>query len=236
MATATLSAAAPYYAFTACNIGYNLNDGAMEDALYEIALCCLPGYPWIAPCRTRTTIERFRHLRAASTGPPIVQDHQSLAGEAGRHDDDSRHLGRCHHHWGSQLDQEQKEQQHPIRRCIRPRRAISGTLALKAHGGVDARVKLTHSLVTTAVTGMTSISWVICCMERAICLSRCRQGATARGADRWMWTAGIAERPARSKQHTKEQNVRIHESQHWSTVSHRKATVRLRENQIQRGC
>ena len=32
---------------------YNLSDGAMEDALYEIATCvCLPDYPWIAPCRT----------------------------------------------------------------------------------------------------------------------------------------------------------------------------------------
>ena len=35
----------------------------MEDALYEIAPCvCLPGYPWIAPCRDRTTIMNFRHL------------------------------------------------------------------------------------------------------------------------------------------------------------------------------
>ncbi|STI83788.1 IS5 transposase and trans-activator [Escherichia coli] len=32
---------------------YNLSDGAMEDALYESPPCvCLPGYPWIAPCRT----------------------------------------------------------------------------------------------------------------------------------------------------------------------------------------
>lgn len=31
---------------------YNLSDGAMEDALYEIASsACLPDYPWIAPCR-----------------------------------------------------------------------------------------------------------------------------------------------------------------------------------------
>jgi IS5 family transposase len=31
---------------------YNLSDGAMEDALYEIASAAnLPDYPWIAPCR-----------------------------------------------------------------------------------------------------------------------------------------------------------------------------------------
>jgi IS5 family transposase len=31
---------------------YNLSDGAMEDALYEIAsMRLLPDYPWIAPCR-----------------------------------------------------------------------------------------------------------------------------------------------------------------------------------------
>jgi IS5 family transposase len=32
---------------------YNLSDGAMEDALYEIASMRLfARYPWIAPCRT----------------------------------------------------------------------------------------------------------------------------------------------------------------------------------------
>ncbi len=36
----------PCYAFTACSIGYNLSDGAMEDALYEIASCvCCPVIP-----------------------------------------------------------------------------------------------------------------------------------------------------------------------------------------------
>ena len=45
---------------------------------------------------------------------------------------------------------------------------------MKAHIGVDAKSGLTHSLVTTAANSMTSISWVICFMEGAICLSRCR--------------------------------------------------------------
>ena len=37
----------PCCAFTACSIGYNLSDGAMEDALYEIILqcVCLPVIP-----------------------------------------------------------------------------------------------------------------------------------------------------------------------------------------------
>ena len=38
---------------------------------------------------------------------------------------------------------------------------------MKAHIGVDANSGLTHSLVTTAATSMTSISWVICFMERS---------------------------------------------------------------------
>ena len=51
-----------------------------------------------------------------------------------------------------------------IRRCIRPRKA-SVALWHEGHIGVDAKSGLTHSPVTTAANGMTSISWVICCTE-----------------------------------------------------------------------
>ncbi|KXU60285.1 hypothetical protein AWN70_25120 [Escherichia coli] len=45
----------------ACSIG-TTGDGAMEDALYEIAsMRLLPGYPWIAPAGPHP-IMNFRHL------------------------------------------------------------------------------------------------------------------------------------------------------------------------------
>ncbi|XMR55913.1 transposase [Escherichia coli] len=67
-----------------------------------------------------------------------------------------------------------------IRRCIR-RKGNQWHFGMKAHIGADAKSGLTHSLITPRPTSMTSISWVICRMERAICLSRCRlpRGATA---------------------------------------------------------
>ncbi|WP_407298224.1 transposase [Klebsiella quasipneumoniae] len=78
---------------------YNLSDGAMEDASVRNRLhasVCPVILDSALP--DRTTIMNFRHLlEQHPTGPPIVQDHQSLAGRSRRHDD-SRHLGRCHHH------------------------------------------------------------------------------------------------------------------------------------------
>ncbi|XMR55914.1 transposase [Escherichia coli] len=77
---------------------YNLSDGAIEDALYEIASMRLFARSSLdSALPDRTTILHPPPAGAASTGPPIVQDHQSLAGRSRRHHD-SRHLGRCHHH------------------------------------------------------------------------------------------------------------------------------------------
>ncbi|VFS56671.1 Transposase domain (DUF772) [Kluyvera cryocrescens] len=78
---------------------YNLSDGAMEDALYEIASMRLFARLSLdSALPDRTTIHEFPPpARAASTGPSIVQDHQSLAGRSRRHDD-PRHFGGCHHH------------------------------------------------------------------------------------------------------------------------------------------
>lgn len=62
---------------------------------------------------------------------------------------------------------------------------------MKAHIGVDAKSGLTHSLVTTAVTSMTSISWVICCMERSNLsqpMPATKGRHSARSLPRWMWT------------------------------------------------
>ncbi|VTM47098.1 IS5 transposase [Klebsiella pneumoniae] len=78
---------------------YNLSDGAMEDALYEIASMRLFARLSLdSALPDRTTIMNFRHLlEQHQLGPSIVQDHQSLAGRSRRHDD-PRHFGGCHHH------------------------------------------------------------------------------------------------------------------------------------------
>ncbi len=78
---------------------YNLSDGAMEDALYEIASMRLFARLSLdsAPAGSHHHHEFPPPARAASTGPSIVQDHQSLAGRSRRHDD-PRHFGGCHHH------------------------------------------------------------------------------------------------------------------------------------------
>jgi IS5 family transposase len=66
----------------------------MEDALYEIASMRLFADSALPD---RHHHHEFPPARAASTGPSIVQDHQSLAGRSRRHD--PRHFGGgCHHH------------------------------------------------------------------------------------------------------------------------------------------
>ena len=53
----------PCYAFTACSIGTTLSDGAMEDALYEIASIRLfTRLSLDSALPDRTTIANFRHL------------------------------------------------------------------------------------------------------------------------------------------------------------------------------
>lgn len=78
---------------------YNLSDGAMEDALYEIASMRLFARLSLdSALPDRTTIMNFRHLlEQHQLYSSIVQDHQSLAGRSRRHDD-PRHFGGCHHH------------------------------------------------------------------------------------------------------------------------------------------
>ena len=116
---------------------------------------------------------------------------------------------------------------------------------MKAHIGVDAKSGLTHSLVTTAPTSMTSISWVICFMERSN-LSQpmpATRSATARGAGRG--GCGLADRRASRqgktlKQHPRKNKTAINIEYMKASiraggapVSHHQAAVRLRESQIQ---
>jgi IS5 family transposase len=105
---------------------YNLSDGAMEDALYEIASMrpVLPDLSLDSACRT-TTIMNFRHS-AASTGPPLFKTINRWLAEAG-----------VMMTQGTLVDatiieapsSTKNKSSNAIRRCIRPRKAISGTLA-----------------------------------------------------------------------------------------------------------
>ena len=117
---------------------YNLSDGAMEDALYEIASMRLFARLSLdSALPDRTTIMNFRHL---------LEQHQL-----------ARQLFKTINRWlaeagvmmtqGTLVDatiieapsSTRTKSSNAIRRCIRPRKAISGTL-MKAHIGVDARV------------------------------------------------------------------------------------------------
>ncbi|EHF16193.1 hypothetical protein EUBG_05078 [Escherichia coli O104:H4 str. C236-11] len=128
---------------TACSIGYNLSDGCHgKMALYEIRLqcACLPDYPWIAPCPDRTTIIEFPPpARAASTGPVnCSRTINRWLAEAGVHDDPKGTWVDCPPSLRHPALPRTKSS-NAIRRCIRPRKAISGTLAMKANIGVDAK-------------------------------------------------------------------------------------------------
>ncbi|WP_162749918.1 transposase [Escherichia coli] len=88
-----------------------------------------------------------------------------------------------------------------IRRCIRPRKAISGTLALKAHIGVDAKSGLTHSLVHHPAANEHDHQsvWVILPSWRRSNLSQpmpaTKERPQARGG--WpRWDVDLADRPS----------------------------------------
>ncbi|KXU73641.1 hypothetical protein AWN70_00410 [Escherichia coli] len=97
---------------------------------------------------------------------------------------------------------------------------------MKAHIGVDAKSGLTHSLVTPRPTSMTSISWVICCMERS---NLSQPMPATKGPQReelaevdvdWL----IAERPGKVrtlKQHPRKNKTAIN-------IEYMKASIRAR--------
>lgn len=134
---------------------YNLSDGAMEDALYEIASMRLFARLSLdSALPDRTTIMNFRHL---------LEQHQL-----------ARQLFKTINRWLAEAGVMMTQ----------------GT-GMKAHIGVDANSGLTHSLVTTAATSMTSISRVICFMERSNLsqpMPATKERHSARSWPRWMWT------------------------------------------------
>ncbi|MCS5856914.1 IS5 family transposase [Klebsiella pneumoniae subsp. pneumoniae] len=225
---------------------YNLSDGAMEDALYEIASMRLFARLSLdSALPDRTTIMNFRHL---------LEQHQL-----------ARQLFKTINRWlaeagvmmtqGTLVDAtiieapsstKNKEQQRDPE-MHQTKKGNQWHFGVKAHIGVDAKSGLTHSLVTTAANehDLNQLGNLLH-GEGAICLSRCRltRSATARGAGRG--GCGLADRrasrqgknlEAASAQEQNGHQHRIYESQHpcqgGAPVSHHQAAVRLRESQIQ---
>ncbi len=79
---------------------YNLSDGAMEDALYEIASMRLfARLSSNSALPDRTTIMNFRHLlEQHQLARQLFKTINRWLAEARRHDDLLRHFGGCHHH------------------------------------------------------------------------------------------------------------------------------------------
>ena len=225
---------------------YNLSDGAMEDALYEIASMRLFARLSLdSALPDRTTIMNFRHL---------LEQHQL-----------ARQLFKTINRWlaeagvmmtqGTLVDAtiieapsstKNKEQQRDPE-MHQTKKGNQWHFGMKAHIGVDAKSGLTHSLVTTAANehDLNQLGNLLHGEEQFVSADAGYQGAPQReelaevDVD-WL----IAERPGKVrtlKQHPRKNKTahqhRIHESQHpgqgGAPISHHQATVRLRESQIQ---
>ncbi|MBW9547935.1 transposase, partial [Escherichia coli] len=104
---------------------YNLSDGAMEDALYEIASMRLFARLSLdSALPDRTTIMNFRHL---------LEQHQL-----------ARQLFKTINRWLADKEQQRDPEMHQTKK------GNQWHFGMKAHIGVDAKSGLTHSLVTTA--------------------------------------------------------------------------------------
>ncbi len=226
---------------------YNLSDGAMEDALYEIASMRLFARLSLdSALPDRTTIMNFRHL---------LEQHQL-----------ARQLFKTINRWlaeagvmmtqGTLVDAtiieapsstKNKEQQRDPE-MHQTKKGNQWHFGMKAHIGVDAKSGLTHSLVTTAANehDLNQLGNLLHGEEQFVSADAGYQrSATARGAGRG--GCGLADRrasrqgknlEAASAQEQNGHQHRIHESQHpcqgGAPVSHHQAAVRLRESQIQR--
>jgi IS5 family transposase len=174
---------------------YNLSDGAMEDALYEIASMRLFARLSLdSALPDRTTIMNFRHL---------LEQHQL-----------ARQLFKTINRWlaeagvmmtqGTLVDAtiieapsstKNKEQQRDPE-MHQTKKGNQWHFGMKAHIGVDAKSGLTHSLVTTAANehDLNQLGNLLHGEEQFV--SRCRlpRSATARGAGRG--GCGLADRRA----------------------------------------
>ena len=169
---------------------YNLSDGAMEDALYEIASMRLFARLSLdSALPDRTTIMNFRHLlEQHPTGPSIVQDHQSLAGRSRRHDDQGTLVDATIIEAPSSTKNKEQQRDPEMHQT---KKGNQWHFGMKAHVGVDAKSGLTHSLVTTAANehdlnqlgnllhGESNLSQP---------MPATKERHSARSWPRWMWT------------------------------------------------
>ncbi|WP_267284788.1 IS5 family transposase [Klebsiella pneumoniae] len=173
---------------------YNLSDGAMEDALYEIASMRLfARLSRIAPAGSHHHHEFPPPARAASTGPSIVQDHQSLAGRSRRHDD-PRHFVDATIIEAPSSTKNKEQQRDP--EMHQTKKGNQWHFGMKAHIGVDAKSGLTHSLVTTAANehDLNQLGNLLHGEEQFVSADAGYQGAPQRGAGRG--GCGLADRRA----------------------------------------
>ena len=118
----------PCCVFTACSIGTTERRChgrcPVRNSLHAPVCPIIPGY---APAGSHLHHHEFRPLEAASTGLGQLFG-PSIAGWRSRRHDDQGTFSAMPPSLRRQLYQEQRAAT-PIRRCIRPRKAISGTLA-----------------------------------------------------------------------------------------------------------
>ncbi|VCY43214.1 Putative transposase (identified by ISEscan HMM) [Klebsiella pneumoniae] len=174
---------------------YNLSDGAMEDALYEIASMRLFARLSLdSALPDRTTIMNFRHL---------LEQHQL-----------ARQLFKTINRWlaeagvmmtqGTLVDAtiieapsstKNKEQQRDPE-MHQTKKGNQWHFGMKAHIGVDAKSGLTHSLVTTAANehDLNQLGNLLHGEEQFVSADAGYRSATARGAGRG--GCGLADRRA----------------------------------------
>nr|WP_227689213.1 IS5 family transposase [Klebsiella quasipneumoniae] len=222
---------------------YNLSDGAMEDALYEIASMRLFARLSLdSALPDRTTIMNFRHL---------LEQHQL-----------ARQLFKTINRWLAEAgvmmttlvdatiieapsSTKNKEQQRDPE-MHQTKKGNQWHFGMKAHIGVDAKSGLTHSLVTTAANehDLNQLGNLLHGEEQFVSADAGYQGAPQRGAGRG--GCGLADRrasrqgknlEAASAQEQNGHQHRIHESQHpcqgGAPVSHHQAAVWFRQSQVQ---
>jgi IS5 family transposase len=129
---------------------YNLSDGAMEDALYEIASMRLFARlsPDSAPAGSHHHHEFPPPARAASTGPSIVQDHANRwLAEAGVMMTQGTLVDATIIEAPSSTKNKEQQRDPEMHQT---KKGNQWHFGMKAHIGVDAKSGLTHSLVTTA--------------------------------------------------------------------------------------
>ena len=169
---------------------YNLSDGAMEDALYEIASIRLFARLSLdSALPDRTTIMNFRHL---------LEQHQLAC-----------QLFKTINRWlaeagvmmtqGTLVDAtiieapsstKNKEQQRDPQ-MHQTKKGNQWHFGMKAHIGVDAKSGLTHSLVTTAANehDLNQLGNLLHGEEQFVSADAGYQGRhSARSWPRWMWT------------------------------------------------